>query len=308
MKKLLLGTTAYRSLVNDVTSGRPSHAYLLDFADAKNARFALKVFALGFFGFDEDSAEGRRLVRENHPDCIFYPEDGKKLTVEGVSALIADTALRPLELDKKLYVIAGFNDASALIQNKLLKVLEEPPAGVHFLLGTTSLAPVLDTVLSRVKKLEIPPFTESEIFEALERRGTSPLNARAARSCGGSFGAAENMVSGGWYTEVYSAAEEIFSARKVSEVGLIAAKYGDVKYKNELLCELQLLYFNALAESVRAGGESGCGLDAHTLIYALESITKAGADVRFNAYFQGLLYDFMLRIIEENDKWLKLQA
>lgn len=310
MKKLLLGTTAYKSLINDVRCDRISHAYMLHFTDRRNMRFALKVFALGLLGLDEDSADGRRLVRECLPDCIFCPEEGKKLNVEGISSVIADSALRPLELDKKLYVISDFNDATAIIQNKLLKLLEEPPAGVYFLIGTATLAPVLSTVLSRVKTLTVPPFTEEEIYAALERRGENPLNGQAARSCGGIYGAAESIVSGDWFKEVERAAEEITAASDVSVVAEIAAKYGDIKYKNELLSEMERIYFTALREKASGedGGKAAKLWHEHTLVYALESVTKAVADVKFNAYFQGLLFDFMLRIIEENNRWLKLQA
>ena len=70
------------------------------------------------------------------------------------------------------------------------------------------------------------------------------------------------------------------------------------------------MYYSALCE--RAGnaelGEVAKKWITPVLVYAVESVDKAGADLKFNAFFQGLLYDLMLRIIEENDKWLKLQG
>ena len=310
MKQLIFGTTAYCTFSGDAESGRLSHAYMLHLNDVKNLRYALKIFALKFFGLNEDSVDGKRLMNESLTDCRIYPEEGKKLTAEAVTSLLSDSALQPLEYEKKLYIISGFNEASALIQNKLLKTLEEPPQGVYFLLGVTTLAPVLDTVRSRVKTLTVPPFTERDILGALERKGANSLNAEAARSCGGIFGEAENMVGGGWFGEICEAAREICLTSDVGEVGAVAIKYGDVKHKAELLNEIHLLYHNALCE--RAGGNN-LGEVAKTwqtaaLIYAVESTDKASADLKFNAFFQGLLYDLMLRIIEENNKWLKLQA
>lgn len=309
MKQLIEGTTAYRTFSNDVEINRLSHAYMLHFSDVKNLRGALKIFALRFFCEDESTRDGKRILNGSLPDFKMYPEDGKKLTAEGVSGLIADSALQPLERDKKLYMICGFNEASPLIQNKLLKTLEEPPRGVYFMLGVTTPAPVLDTVKSRVKTLTVPPFSEEEIFSALERKGSNPLNAEAAKSCGGIFGAAENMVGGGWFEEVVEAAREICSVTKVGGVGEVAAKYGDIKYKSELLTEMGLLFHGALAERARGNtyGKIARLWQTPALIYAVESVDKACADLKFNAFFQGLLYDLMLRIIEENDKWLKLQ-
>lgn len=310
MKQLILSTTAYTTFSGDVESKRLSHAYMLYFNDAKNLRLALKIFALKFFSLTEDEVDGKRLLNETLPDCRIYPEEGKKLTAEAVSELLGECALQPLEYENKLFIISGFNEASALVQNKLLKTLEEPPQGVYFILGATTLAPVLDTVKSRVKTLTVPPFSESAIFAALERKGTSPLNAEAAKSCSGIFGAAENMVGGSWFKEVASAALEICTASKVGQIGELAQKHGDTKHKTELLNEIRLLYHTALCERVQGGtlGEVAKIWQTPTLIYAVESVDKAEADLKFNAFFQGLLYDLMLRIIEENDKWLKLQA
>ena len=169
MEKLIESTTAYKIICADRQRGKLSHSYMLHFADPKNLRAALKIFACGFFG-----ATGSLLSRissESYSDFRIYPAEGGKITADGVAEIIEDSALRPLEGDKKLYVITDFDSASALVQNKLLKTLEEPLAGIHFLLGVTSLAPVLDTVKSRVKLLEIPPFSQSEIEQALERAG-----------------------------------------------------------------------------------------------------------------------------------------
>ena len=310
MKQLILSTTAYCTFCGDKDSGRLSHAYMLHLNDSKNLRLALKIFALKFFGLDENGVDGRRLMNETLTDCRIYPEEGKKLTADAVSELLSDSALQPLEYDKKLYIISGFNEASALLQNKLLKTLEEPPKGVYFILGATTLAPVLDTVKSRVKTLTVPPFTEKQILSALERKGANSLNKEAAKSCAGIFGAAENMVGGGWFAEISAAAREICSTSKVGEIGAVAVKYGEIKQKTELLNELHFLYYTALCERTEGGNLGGIAKiwQTPTLIYAIESVDKAGADLKFNAFFQGLLYDLMLRIIEENDRWLKLQA
>lgn len=302
MEKLLKDTTAYKIFSADRRNGVLSHAYMLHFADPKNLRAALKIFAKEFFA--AEGALAARIDGESYTDLTVYPAEGKKISADGVSEIIEDSSLKPVEGDKKLYIITGFEGASALVQNKLLKTLEEPLEGIYFLLGATTLAPVLDTVLSRVKLLEVPPFSERGVFEALERQGNNPENAAAARSCNGVLGAAQNMVSGGWFKEVRDAAEEICYCNKLSVIPDVVRKYGEIKYKQELLSEMQNIYFSALAE----GGKLNTLLQKHTIIYALEELNRACADLKFNAFFQGLLYDFMLKVVKENEKWLKLQA
>ena len=60
-----------------------------------------------------------------------------------------ESALNPVEGDKKLFVIGDFAELGVAQQNKLLKLLEEPPEKVYFLLGATTSYPILQTVLSR---------------------------------------------------------------------------------------------------------------------------------------------------------------
>ena len=54
--------------------------------------------------------------------------------------------------------------------------------------------------------------------------------------------------------------------------------------------ELKQISFGKLAEIIAKP----------VLIYALEKLNAASADLKFNAYFHGLLYDFMLEVAEEN--------
>ena len=308
MKKLIESTAAFATFSNDVRRQKLSHAYLVLFDDTKNMREVLKLFALAFFGF-QDEINKNRLTGENLPDMKIFPEVGKKFNVAAASELVSDSALKPVERDKKLYIVCGIDEATPLVQNKLLKTLEEPPEYACFLLGAAATAPVLDTVLSRVKTLKIPPFSEEQIFEALERRGHNPLNARVAASCAGNFGVAESMIEGGVFEEISSAALEICTAN-IEDIGELSIKYGNVSYKKELLAQMEYLYAEALRQKVfaKTQGKVANRFSEHTLIYALESLNKANADLKYNAFFQGLLYDFMLRVFEENERWSKLQA
>jgi hypothetical protein len=116
------------------------------------------------------------------------------------------------------------------------------------------------------------------------------------------------MLAAGWYELVHSAAQEICEATTLAKASDIAIKYGDIKYKTELLTEMQKIYFDKLQKTLSLGNSTGAIIDKHTLIYALESLHGANEDVNFNANFGALLYNFALKVIEENDKWKKLLA
>ncbi|MDE7256961.1 MAG: hypothetical protein K2N50_03285 [Clostridia bacterium] len=299
MEELICASAAYKIFCGDRHADKLSHAYMLYFADERNLRSALLMFALKFFGADKTSRDGRLILSEGLPDLKVYPAQGGKLTAEVASAIVEDAVLKPLEHDKKLYVISDFNSASPIFQNKLLKILEEPPVGVHFLLGVTTLSPVLDTVKSRVKLLEVPLFSSKEILKALQRAGQNELNAAAAEACGGVLGVAQDMLKGGWYEEVVSAANEICAANSVAKAASAALKYGDFKYKRELLSQMQRGYFNEVKNYAFNAQYKG-KLSKGAAIYAAESVNGALADVKFNANFSSLLYDLLLRIVRHN--------
>ena len=54
--------------------------------------------------------------------------------------------------------------------NKLLKLIEEPPLGTHFLLVSQEPDLVLGTIQSRVQRINVPALTEEVISKALETR------------------------------------------------------------------------------------------------------------------------------------------
>lgn len=302
MEKLISSTAAYAIFSGDAAQGRLSHAYLIHYADGAKLKEALKLFALVFFGCREEGRVKRLVESEAYSDMKIYPRPDKKLSVDAAAEIVDDAYLKPVEGDKKLYVISGFEEASALFQNKLLKILEEPPQGVYFLLGAASLSPVLDTVQSRVKTLEIPPFTAEQIYGALERRGSNPENAIAAQSCGGVLSAAERMLDIGGYAEIMRAAREICSAADTRSAIKAAVKYGGTDRAGELLAQMQRTYFAELEKYARDGQYEGA-LAKGAVIYAAENINKAFADMKFNANFPTLLYDFALRVALENEKW-----
>lgn len=309
MQTLLSQTTAYKILTGDVRSDRASHAYLLYFADAANLRRALRFFAVALYGAGKSSREAQLIESESFSDVKIFPAEGRKLSVADADEIASDCALRPIEGSKKIYVISSFEEASAVVQNKLLKVLEEPPAGVHFLLGATSLSPVLQTVISRVRLLEIQPFSPEQIISVLARTGGDSERIKvAAQSCGGVLGQAQAMVEGAWFDEILSAAEEICRADTLSEAGDICLKYGDISHKEELLRQVQRIYFDRLSACVKGGERSDGIFCLSALCCACSAVDEALSDLKFNANFSNLLYDFALKVITENNRWKKLSA
>ncbi|MDP4118616.1 MAG: DNA polymerase III subunit delta' C-terminal domain-containing protein [Bacillota bacterium] len=104
-----------------------------------------------------------------HPDIeyILPEEDKKKIGVDVVRKMIADIYVRPYTSEKKVIVINDFEIAMPQAQNAILKVLEEPPEYVVFLLTVSSVKDMLDTVKSRSTILTMQPYSGEEIKQFL---------------------------------------------------------------------------------------------------------------------------------------------
>ena len=85
-----------------------------------------------------------------HPDVI-RPEKDKKtvISIDSVKALRRDAYVRPTSGREKIYLFEHAEDLNTEGQNALLKLLEEPPEGVRFILLVPSRSALLPTVLSR---------------------------------------------------------------------------------------------------------------------------------------------------------------
>ncbi len=312
MIQLLRSTIAYRTFRADSARGEVSHASLVLFSDGAYLRTLLRECTKAFFGAEDGSREANLLHEEGFSDCLFFPAAGGKLTVADGARIVEESLLRPIEGGKKLFVLDGFQSASPLVQNKLLKILEEPPVGVHFLLGATSEFGILPTVLSRVNKLTVPPFSEEAVLGALERKyGKSEKNMSAAAACGGVFSAAETLREGGG--EDFALAEEFL---RLSSAESLARKIGERKEKRSFLSALSLTLRDMLFYQTGQGQYAslkGASLVAlakqypvGTLLRAQELITQAEKQITFNANYGQCLLSLAIFIREEKEKWQKL--
>ncbi len=95
----------------------------------------------------------------NHPDIAYIaPEDGKKnISVSQIRQVRADAFIKPHSADRRVFIIDKAQSMNEYAQNALLKVLEEPPAGVIFVLLADSRTRLLPTVISRCNLFSLPP-------------------------------------------------------------------------------------------------------------------------------------------------------
>ena len=90
----------------------------------------------------------QQMARGNHSD--FIEIDGASHTgVDNIRVIIEAATLLPVLGTRRIYLIDEAHMLSKAAFNAFLKILEEPPAHVHFILATTEVNKIIETVRSR---------------------------------------------------------------------------------------------------------------------------------------------------------------
>jgi len=95
---------------------------------------------------------------ENKQGGIFNKE---------AESILRKMSLKAFESDYKIMIIWLPEKMNATTANKLLKLIEEPPAKTVFLLVSENTDAMLATIISRTQVIKIPRFTEAELAECL---------------------------------------------------------------------------------------------------------------------------------------------
>lgn len=169
---------------------RLSHAYLLvgaPGAGMQEAAQALAECVVCPAGGDDTCDECIRVRHHTHPDVHFIdPGSVTGYLVSQVRDIIADTSLAPVRARSKVYVLSNAGLLRGAAANALLKTIEEPPAGVMFILVARSVEVVLPTIVSRCQQV---PFRvvapDAAQREVVELSGADQAQAREALSVAG---------------------------------------------------------------------------------------------------------------------------
>lgn len=150
-----------------------------------------------------------------HPDIVVANGDQSgALNIEAIRNIRTGAYIKPNEAENKVYILLQCEKMLVPAQNAFLKVLEEPPEHVLFVLTAVSATALLQTIRSRVRILSLYPPSPTEAAEVLRRmlpdRSPEQLT-EAAQSTGGNIGAAITLLNSGGEEEK-KAAEAIYRA------------------------------------------------------------------------------------------------
>lgn len=196
-------TKAYNMVKRDKSSGRLSHSYLLVSEDKEYLEEFAKELAKIMLDVENNEVAINKVDKDIHPDVLVYGKE-EKLKTQVASEISTDAYVRPYEGDSKVYLILNMQDANDASQNKLLKIIEEPPKSVFFILASTQENKLLNTILSRCKKIDLDLIDRETIMSMLLNDGVEKKLAEICASCaGGIYSRAFKMSTDKEFSTLY---------------------------------------------------------------------------------------------------------
>jgi len=110
----------------------------------------------------------QRILEGKHADVAPIGLDSRtEIGIDDIRGLQHSASLPPYEGKYKVFIIDGAEYLSTEASNSLLKILEEPPQRVVWLLLAAEEEHLLPTIISRCQRLELKPVPSERIQETL---------------------------------------------------------------------------------------------------------------------------------------------
>ena len=136
---------------------------------------------------------------DSHPDVVWLrPENegaSAAIKVDQVREVIRQVGYHRFSARHRFVIIDPVETMAAAAANALLKTLEEPPAGTHFVLVTNRARALLPTIVSRCQHVRFAACEIDVVRDWLEERGVQDA-ASIARLSMGCPGRALQLVGG----------------------------------------------------------------------------------------------------------------
>ena len=162
-----------KALANAIQMDRISHAYLFTGPRGTGKTSTARIFAKSLNCEKGPSispcneCENCKNITNSIPIDVIEIDAASNRSVNDADEIIQKVALAPVQSRYKIYIIDEVHMLTNQAFNALLKTLEEPPKNVIFILATTEVHKVLDTIKSRCQRFDFKRITTDDITKHL---------------------------------------------------------------------------------------------------------------------------------------------
>ncbi len=253
----------------------------------------------------------KKVMHNNNVDVAYYPKESKQMSVKEIEDFISCVYMAPYEASQHVFVLRDANQIDKNTQNKLLKILEEPPAGTYIILLASEEYNILPTIKSRARIVRIPLMDENEIKEELlERVEDKNAVQTALEYCDNNCSRALRFATDDTFLALVHVMEDlILNFRHSSNMLDYASKlYPFATHFDDVLeIFLQLVSRAVRYLGSRQPDELGAKIVKDYSVNALVEITNqcVGLQEKFkrNCNANSLVDSFLFMILEVRHKW-----
>lgn len=162
-----------KALTNSIAMNKISHAYLFTGPRGTGKTSTARIYAKSL-----NCKEGPTInpcgkcencvdITNSVPMDVIEIDAASNRKVEDAQNILEKVMYAPVNSRYKIYIIDEVHMLSNTAFNALLKTLEEPPKNVIFILATTEVHKVLDTIKSRCQRFDFRRITTDDIVKHL---------------------------------------------------------------------------------------------------------------------------------------------
>ena len=163
-----------QTLKTQLVSGKMSHAYLFTGSRGTGKTSCAKILAKAVNCLNPDNGnpcnccEACRAIDSGSCMDVLEIDAASNNGVDNVRDLRDDAVYSPSQVKMRVYIIDEVHMLSISAFNALLKIIEEPPEHLLFILATTELHKVPATILSRCQRFSFRRISQEDIAARLQ--------------------------------------------------------------------------------------------------------------------------------------------
>ena len=203
-----------------VLSGRFPHAFIIEGEEGSGRHTLARMIATAAVCEETQAPCGNcrvcdLVLRDGHSDVLTYAPDGATFKIDTVREIRDLANVMPIEAKRKVNILLDCDKMNEPAQNAFLKVLEEPPEFMVFILVCQNAQSLLTTVRSRCVTLTVqnPNVNEAANYIKLQTGNPDEDIKEALENAHGNIGKAIAMLDG-TASETVAAAKVYFDAFK----------------------------------------------------------------------------------------------